>query len=108
MKEFIQQKDAVGSLYFDFETQKTFGMIATNFELKEDKNVDIKIEKVIPRVHFEAEGKKDKEAENNLIEKIKLHWILRPEDANTTMVNFLFFLKHQNWYILIFYVITLI
>ena len=50
MKDFIRSIDAVGSLYFDFETQKTIGLIATLSKL--DKDTELKIEEVCPKIDF--------------------------------------------------------
>lgn len=84
----------MGSFYFNFETQKALGLIATT-RVIEDIKPNAHIEKVSQGLTFEDFSKNSRNSDRRLIEEMKYHWIYRPEEEFSTMGGFQFFIKHD-------------
>jgi hypothetical protein len=95
LKDYITSLDGVGSIYFNFETQKVLGLIATTRVIKDIKP-NATIEKVSQGVQFEDYSKNSKNSDLKLIEEMKYHWVFRQDEAESTMAGFTFFIKHDD------------
>ena len=94
LKEFIQSLDAVGSIFFNFETQKVLGLIATTRVINDIKP-NATFEKVSQGLNFEDFSTNSKNSDLKLIEEMKYHWVFRKEEEFSTMGGFAFFIKHD-------------